>query len=69
MSKKQPYAIHNFSNGYDLMVERDSGNEIRILTGKETRSREFWEDLKELATNVIEQMDNKVAQAEIVTSW
>lgn len=67
MAKKIPYAVHNRANGYDLMVERDSGNEVRILTGREDLSKEFWEHLRDLANNVLEEMEFISAQSEIVT--
>lgn len=38
--------VKNFANGIDLITERDSGNEIRILTGKPSRSRVFYQKLK-----------------------
>ena len=66
MSKKTPYAVLNQSSGYDLMVERDSGNMVRILTGNEEMSQEFWEQLKDLAENVLEEMDYEVAKSETV---
>ena len=59
--------VHNWANGYDLMVERDSGNEVRILTGREDLSKEFWEHLRDLANNVLEEMEFITAQSEIVT--
>lgn len=64
---KTPYAVHNFANGYDLMVEKDSGNPIRILTGKEKLSKEFWTSLRDLANNVLDEMDNTIVQSEIIT--
>lgn len=67
MAKKTPYAVHNWANGYDLMVERDSGNEVLILTGREDLSKEFWKNLRDLATNVLEEMKLEEAQSEIIT--
>lgn len=63
---KNPYAVLNFANGYDLMVERDSGNQVRILTGREDLSRQFWENILSLATNVLENMDHELALSETV---
>lgn len=37
--------IDNFSGGIDLMVERDSGNLVRVLTGNKSSSLTFWQDL------------------------
>ena len=67
MAKKTPYAVHNRANGYDLMVERDSGNEVRVLTGREDLSKEFWEHLRDLANNVLEEMEYKFDPSEVVT--
>lgn len=67
MAKKVPYAVHNWANGYDLMVERDSGNEVRVLTGREDLSKEFWERLRDLANNVLEEMEYNFDPSEIVT--
>jgi len=67
MAKNPPYASLNKSNGYDLMVERDSGNQIRILTGREDLSKEFWENLRDLANNVLEEMEYFTIQSEIIT--
>ena len=67
MARKTPYAVANLDNGYDLVVERDSGNEVRILTGREDHSKKFWEQLRDLTNNVLEQMEFSTAQSEIVT--
>ena len=62
-----PYAVANLDNGYDLVVEQDSGNQVSILTGREDLSKEFWEQLRNLANNVLNQMEFTTAQSEIVT--
>lgn len=49
MAKKAPKITENFAGGFDLIVERDSGNEVRILTGKKESSRAFWRRMAELA--------------------
>lgn len=67
MAKKTPYATLNPANGYDLVVEKDKGNTIFVLTGREDLSKEFWENLRDLATNVLEEMEFEVAHSEIVT--
>jgi hypothetical protein len=56
MAKKDPSSIRNEAGGIDLLVERDAGNEIRILTGKKERSLEFWEKLRSLAEEIIDQL-------------
>jgi len=40
-SKKSPSLLINGVGGIDLMVERDAGNEVRILTGNKANSRSF----------------------------
>lgn len=67
MTKKTPYATHNWANGYDLMVERDSGNEVCILTGGEKHSKEFWENIRDLANNVLDEMEMSTVQSKIIT--
>lgn len=67
MAKKVPYAVLNQTNGYDLMVEKDSGNEVKILTGSEEHSKEFWNQLKNLAEEVLLEMESTIAQSEIIT--
>lgn len=53
MAKKKPTTIENSAGGIDLLVERDGGNEIRILTGKTENSLQFWEHLSELCEGAI----------------
>lgn len=56
MAKKQPVTIENNAGGIDLMVERDAGNEVRILTGKKENSLQFWQNLKELCEGAIHEL-------------
>ena len=56
MAKKQPTSIENSAGGLDLMVERDAGNEVRILTGKKENSLQFWQNLKELCEGAIHEL-------------
>jgi hypothetical protein len=56
MAKKHPTSIENSAGGLDLMVERDAGNEVRILTGKKENSLKFWENLKELCEGAIHEL-------------
>lgn len=51
--------IENSAGGLDLLTERDSGNEVLILTGKKDRSIEFWKALKETANDAIYLLENK----------
>lgn len=60
MSKKMSYAISNKVGGFDLMTERDSGNEIRILTGRKEYSLKYWENLKNIAESVIDAIESGV---------
>jgi hypothetical protein len=53
MAKKQPTSVENSAGGLDLLVERDAGNEVRILTGNKERSLEFWIALSELCEGAI----------------
>jgi hypothetical protein len=54
--KKHPQSIVNPAGGLDLMVERDAGNEVRILTGKKQNSLKFWKELKELCEGAIHEL-------------
>jgi hypothetical protein len=51
--KKESTYVENSAGGLDLMVERDAGNEVRILTGKGENSLAFWTQLKELCEGAI----------------
>jgi len=53
MAKKQPTSIENSAGGLDLLVERDAGNEVRILTGNKKNSLAFWEALLILSEDAI----------------
>jgi hypothetical protein len=53
MAKKQPTSIENSAGGLDLLVERDAGNEVRILTGNKENSLAFWEALLILSEDAI----------------
>ncbi len=59
MAKKKPTTIENSVGGIDLLVERDAGNEIRVLTGKKENSLEFWLNLSELCKTVINEFHIK----------
>lgn len=50
----------NMAGGIDLLVERDAGNEVRILTGKPSNSLAFWKHLKELAEVAIFELEDAV---------
>lgn len=55
MPQKTMQAEINASrNNYDLLIERDGGNPVLILMGK---NRQYWERLKLLCEVVIEEME------------
>jgi hypothetical protein len=61
MSKKMDL-ISKDNGGIDLLIERDAGNEVRILTGKYAISLEFWYDLQSLvekAITILEDEENE----------
>jgi hypothetical protein len=59
MSKKSPSLIENSVDGIDLLVERDSGNEVRILTGSLKYSLDFWYKMQELSEQAISELSIK----------
>ena len=65
MAKKLS-AVKNNVGGYDLMTERDSGNEVRILTGN--KSREYWERMRATADAVLENLNEPESErSEVIT--
>ena len=57
--KKSPSLLINSIGGVDLMVERDAGNEVRILTGNKVNSRSFWRKIQRLADRAMDEMSKK----------
>ena len=55
--KAKPTAQKNRAGGYDLFTERDSGNGVLILTGKKSSSKEYWQNLFNLAAQVMNEID------------
>lgn len=55
---KKLQAIKNNAGGYDLLTERDSGNEIRILTGRYANSLSYWQRLAKLANKVVDELES-----------
>lgn len=53
---KTPSLILNDAGGVNLIVERDKGNPIQILTGKKINSRKFWRKIQKLAAQALEEM-------------
>jgi hypothetical protein len=37
--------VYNFAGGINLIVNRDSGNPVQVLTGNKKRSLAFWKRL------------------------
>lgn len=52
----KPYAKQNHAGGYDLLTERNSGNEVRIQTGYVGSSVEYWTNLRNLCNEVLAQL-------------
>ena len=46
-------AQRNSRGGYDLLTERDAGNQVLILTGDQKRSKEFWQRLAQTCEEVL----------------
>ena len=49
--------VKNNAGGIDLITERDSGNQVRILTGKLPYSWQYWERLRKLADIALLQLE------------
>jgi hypothetical protein len=45
--------IPNHVGGIDLLTERDSGNEILILTGNKKNSIDFWQRLYDQCSDAL----------------
>lgn len=45
-NNKKISLIDNGAGGIDLLVERDAGNEVRILTGYREHSKRFWRQMR-----------------------
>ncbi len=56
---KPSQIIENYAGGIDLLTERDAGNEIRILTGKPSNSKKFWENMKKLSEKALDILNEK----------
>ena len=60
LSKKKSEIKKNFAGGYDLLTERDGGNEVLILTGSKEHSKKFWRSINKLAKNVLADLSDKL---------
>ena len=51
--------IENSTGGLDLLIEKDEGNKIQILTGNKKNSLKFWKELSELCEGAIFSLNDK----------
>jgi len=58
-SKKMELMV-NRAMGVDLLVERDAGNMVRILTGNASRSLQFWEDMRKLCDEAVDIIETEM---------
>lgn len=49
--------VRNTAGGLDLVVEKDAGNVVKILTGKQSVSLKFWKELYDLADRAVPELD------------
>jgi hypothetical protein len=54
---KKMELIPNSAGGFDLGVERDAGNPVRILTGK--NSLKFFKELRKLCNQAIDKLNQE----------
>jgi hypothetical protein len=54
---KRVELVKNHAGGIDLMVDRDAGNGVCILTGKPECSKDFWNRLREKCDIAIDELD------------
>ncbi len=57
---KEMYLEPNPANGIDLMVERDAGNLVRILTGKPEYSQMFWNRLRDQCDAALDMLELEI---------
>jgi len=57
--KAAPELKQNPAGGYDLIVERDSGNPVLILTGRPQSALKFFKELKATCEDAIELMEDE----------
>jgi hypothetical protein len=53
LERETPYLVRNKVGGIDLMVERDRGNPVLVLTGNQKYSIPFWKKLRRLAEDAL----------------
>ncbi len=54
---KTPSLIWNDAGGINLIVDKDGGNPVLILTGKKANSRRFWRKIQKLAAQALDEMN------------
>lgn len=56
---KKINTVPNQAGGVDLLIERDAGNEVLILTGKPSASRQVWEAIRDAADGALAELEGK----------
>lgn len=56
---KKINTVRNQAGGVDLLIERDAGNDVLILTGKPSHSREVWEALRDTCDDALRELEGK----------
>jgi hypothetical protein len=46
--------------GLNLLVERDAGNEVLILTGSKGHSLEFWRSLRDICDAAVAELEYRI---------
>lgn len=59
MNDKKMAVIPNSQGGFDLSIERDSGNPVLILMGNEKRSLPRWKALRDLCDEAIDDLESR----------
>lgn len=59
MGTKPIELIRNQANGIDLITEKDNDNTVRILTGKPSCSKAFWEALHDASEEALQLLEDE----------
>ncbi len=57
--------LKNRANGVDIIIERDAGNSVRILTGKPDYSIQVWKKLQQLCDDAIVDLEIEIGDAQV----
>lgn len=57
--KKLIKLVKNDAGGIDLITEKDSRNEVRILTGNMVYSKNFWERMNKAVEEALWQLSEE----------